>query len=99
MKINKTWDFEFINEWSQLFNDCHWYDMTLIKCSFTNDKMFGQYEFDFMIAGLGIYVSYAAKPMRESIDEWLNGDDKERYTLDLKSTEAESGAKGVREDL
>lgn len=48
----------FIEEWSQWFTPCNWYDFHVIHCHFENDWKFGQFEFRFIILGLGFLLTW-----------------------------------------
>lgn len=52
------WDFYWLEEWSQLWSSCNWYDITPIKIQFEFDRVMGDIEFTFMILGLGFHCSY-----------------------------------------
>ena len=52
----------FIEEWSQWFEPCNWYDFHIIHCMFENDEQFGQYEFSFIVLGVGFRLTWVYNP-------------------------------------
>lgn len=53
LTADKNWFIEPIQQWSQLWETCNWYDYDLIWIRFENDIIMGGYEATFIILGLG----------------------------------------------
>lgn len=47
-----------IEEWSQWFAPCNWYDFHIFHCHFENDWKFGDFDFRFIILGIGFWVTW-----------------------------------------
>ena len=50
--------FHWIEEWSQLFQECNWYTFHPIDVEFENDSIMGGWEATVIFMGLGFRVRY-----------------------------------------
>ena len=56
----KQLNIEFTNEWRAIFNTkgYNWINLTLINIYFEWYRSWGQLEFNFVLLGLGFYITY-----------------------------------------
>jgi hypothetical protein len=50
----RPWIIDPIEEWSQLWTGCNWYNITPLALEFEWDKIFGAVEARFVLVGVGI---------------------------------------------
>lgn len=53
----RRFGFAWIEEWSQIWTRCNWYEFTPICIEFENDKMFGTMGGRFILLGLGFAIT------------------------------------------
>lgn len=53
-----NWIFEFVEEWSQFFDECNWYDVHIVHAYIENDSIMGAYEVQVIVLGLGFRIRW-----------------------------------------
>ena len=101
LEINDKWNAYPRNDWAQLRTEeghqWNWYTFTFIQIEIENDVMMGDYEFTFILLGLGFYTRYhytdteTTDKLKKQVESIKNGTAKfEEYTglvNDIKSDE------------
>lgn len=67
----KSWFIDWIEEYSQFFQECNWWTFHPAYIEFENDKIMGGIEATFIIAGLGLRVRWnhtITPEMQECVD-------------------------------
>lgn len=56
----------FIEDWSQFFKSCNWYNFRFAHIEIEDDHMMGDFEIIFVILGLGFTLIYNYNPNTET---------------------------------
>jgi len=62
----RPWIIDPIEEWSQLWTACNWYNITPIRMDFEWDKIFGAVEVSFVLLGVGCRLRWTYAETEEA---------------------------------
>lgn len=88
--FTSNWVFDFIQDWSQFFEDCNWYTFRLAWIELEDDRLLGAYEFTFVLLGLGFRVRYnhteteTVKEIKSQVDAIQSGTAQTRPWSEVK---------------
>lgn len=65
-----SWSFEFIEQWSQIFENCNWWTFNLFQCEFDYEIMLApSFTFELIIFGLGFQLCWNSEEYNEEIEQ------------------------------